>query len=103
MIHLDSFLFVTGPKTDTWLVKTVSLLIVCMGLTFLKASSAKHFSASVCVLAVSAASAFIFIDMYYPLRGIISKVYMIDGFVQLIFIISWIIIILKRPVVQQPF
>lgn len=32
MVHMPSFLWVTGPKSDLWLVDTVSLLISAIGL-----------------------------------------------------------------------
>ena len=35
LFHMDSFLKVTGPKTDLWLVKTVSVLLVAIGLSFI--------------------------------------------------------------------
>jgi hypothetical protein len=28
LFHIESFMAVTGPKTDVWLVKTVSVLII---------------------------------------------------------------------------
>lgn len=37
LIDIHSFMIVTGPKTDIWLVKTVSVLIVVISLSLLSA------------------------------------------------------------------
>ena len=40
LISMSSFLAVTGPKTDLWLVNTVGILVLCSGLViFLAAES----------------------------------------------------------------
>lgn len=35
LIDIDSFMRLTGPKTDIWLVKTVSVLLLAIGLGFI--------------------------------------------------------------------
>src|SRR4051812_30893344 len=41
IVHMPSFLFVSGPKTDLWLVKTVGILIVVIGSVLLAASTSQ--------------------------------------------------------------
>ena len=57
LINLESFEWVTGPKTDDWLVYTVGLLIVAIGLTlWVGARSARPDPAIVVLAAATAAS-----------------------------------------------
>ncbi|MFH5804425.1 hypothetical protein ACG2DA_10255, partial [Alienimonas sp. DA493] len=35
LVHIRSFEFVTGPKTDDWLVQTVGALVLAIGGTLL--------------------------------------------------------------------
>ncbi|HZW07268.1 MAG TPA: hypothetical protein VFF65_09095, partial [Phycisphaerales bacterium] len=37
IVHMPSFLAVTGPKTDLWLVRTVGVLVCIPGLMMLRA------------------------------------------------------------------
>lgn len=98
LLHVESFMAVTGPKTDVWLVKTVSALLVpiaiCLG-TF-------HFIRTelrpAVVLGSLTAIAFIGIDFYYSLTHVISDVYLADGFLQVVFLILWIRVIAKKEI-----
>ena len=86
LIHIGSFMAVTGEKTDIWLVKMVGCLSIAIGVTlfFGKNESQK-------ILAISTAVAFMGIDLYYSLAKIISPIYLLDAFVQLAFVV-WIIL-----------
>lgn len=103
LIHLSSFLFVTGPKTDIWLIKALSLLVVCIGIVLMKASTVRFPSTAINLLAILSALAFTLIDFYYPFTNIISKVYIVDGLIQFSFIITWAVLLIRRPVIQQRF
>lgn len=35
LVDIDSFMAVTAPKTDVWLVKTVSAVLLALGLTLI--------------------------------------------------------------------
>jgi hypothetical protein len=87
---IHSFMFVTGPKTDIWLVKTVSLILTVMGISFLIAVREKPVPASIMALSVLGALALLFVDVYYFMRGILRSVYLLDGLVQFIFILIWL-------------
>jgi hypothetical protein len=89
IIDISSFMLVTGPKTDVWLVKTVSLLLTVMGIVFLIAAREKSISASVKALSVLAAAVLLFVDVFYYLKGVIRSVYLADAVIQLVCIMIW--------------
>lgn len=97
VLDIDSFMLVTGPKTDIWLVKTVGLLSVSIGLTLL---FVKKYRIPPVLNALSAMS-FLVIDVYYALIDRISDIYLADAFVELIFLIGAITIFLRQPVDRQ--
>lgn len=93
VLDIDSFMFVTGPKTDIWLVKTVGLLSVSIGLTLLLV---KRYRIPPVLNALSAMS-FLVIDVYYALIDRISDIYLADAFVELIFLAGAITILVRQP------
>jgi hypothetical protein len=92
IIHIRSFMEVTGPKTDLWLVKTVGAIITAIAITMVSQLGKSEVSDEMIVLAISSAAAFAAIDFYYSLKGTISKVYMIDGVVQIALILFWLLL-----------
>lgn len=91
LVHIESFLYVTGPKIDIWLVKTVGILILPYSfLCFYVAAKMKKSSLialvnSTCCLGLA------IIDLYYYLKGVISWVYMVDFVLQFTFFTYWIL------------
>jgi len=86
VLHLRSFIIVTGDKTDVWLVHSVGLLSVALGITFLFAFIKRQITEAMFVLAISTALGFAVIDFYYAFTGVISPVYVFDGVIQVLFI-----------------
>jgi hypothetical protein len=89
LVHIKSFMEVTGYKTDVWLVKTVGALLIpvalCLGMhLFIKTD---HRPAI--LLGSLTAVAFICIDFYYALNDVISDIYLADGVLQIIFLLAW--------------
>jgi hypothetical protein len=68
--HLRSFLAVTGPKRDIWLVRTVGALAAAIGIPLLRGESR--------TLATTSALAFGAVDAGYVAVGRISPVYLCD-------------------------
>ena len=95
LLHIESFIMVTGPKHDIWLVKTVAAVLACVGLTFIVAAKQPQRSLPSAVLAITSAIALASIDFYYTSEKVIRWVYAIDGFLQLMFIFAWTIVLLK--------
>jgi len=88
-VHLESFLRATGPKTDIWLLKTVSVLLLpyCFLLLYLAIASKRSVIAIITVILCGLG--LMSIDVWYYLHKVISAVYLIDGFMQLLFVIFW--------------
>jgi hypothetical protein len=83
VIHLRSFEAVTGPKADDWLVHMVGLLAAVIGITLGAAVLSDQTRGTVAsTLAITSASAFAAIDLWYGLSGQISAIYLGDAAVQ---------------------
>ena len=68
MLHLRSFVWVTGPKTDYWLVLTVGAILFVIG-----------------VAAVAATCDIVFVS-----SGVISRIYLLDAAAELALVVGWI-------------
>src|SRR5688500_10141229 len=79
LIHIESFLAVTGPKTDLWLVYTVGLLIAVIGIVLVLAARAGRITTEVVVLAIAVTLALAGIDVVFVSRGVIPPVYLADA------------------------
>jgi hypothetical protein len=90
LLHLHSFEAVFGPKTDRWLVKTVSGILVVNGLTQLGTTSSMKSIAQARRLGVGTASVLAVIDLIYVPMGRISKMYLIDAAVEIGWITAWL-------------
>lgn len=88
MVHIESFMAVTGPKTDLWLVRMVALLTIVISIELL--AGIKNGQASQ-RLPIGAALSYLVIDSYYSLNGTISAVYLADAAVQLVFIVLLVV------------
>lgn len=96
LVHIGSFMAITGHKTDVWLVKTVGALLIPVAVTLYshRAIQGNHWHAV--ILGSLTALAFICIDFYYALNDVISDIYLADGMVELIFLTGWIYIARKK-------
>lgn len=83
VLHIASFEKLTGPKTDHWLVKTIGLLLVSVGVTLIMNP--------IFVLGVSFALSFFIIDIIYVWNKTISKIYLVDALIQFVLIVTYII------------
>ena len=77
-VSRSAFERVTGPKTEWWLVLTVSALVGAVGA-----------SLAVSVRGAGAAAGLGLIDVIYVSRGRISPVYLLDAAVQLPMAVAW--------------
>src|SRR5688500_5409338 len=80
---MRSFLRVTGPKTDLWLVRTVGLLILVIGATLALAGLRRHASLELAVLAIGGALALAAVDCVYVAAGRISRIDLLDAAVEI--------------------
>ncbi len=79
LISMKAFEMITGPKTDDWLVHMVGLLAATIGVTLRVGAREEKPSGTMVLLAVLSAASFTAIDVVYALRGVISKVYLLDA------------------------
>ena len=101
IVDIESFMFISGYKTDLWLVKTVSVLLLAMSICLLINTSSNRANLPVIILALLVAIGMAYVDFYYSLNNTISKIYMADGFVEILFIISWLMILIKNPAFKR--
>lgn len=96
LVHMESFLKVTGDKTDLWLVKTVAALLLPIAICLYTHLFIRADHRPAVVLGSLIALAFICIDFYYALTDVISDVYLADGVVEAVFLALWIYIALSK-------
>ncbi|HXR84668.1 MAG TPA: hypothetical protein VN722_10185 [Hanamia sp.] len=95
LFDIQSFMQLTGPKTDVWLVKTVSLLLLAISFSFIANLFTKTHPLPVAILAIACCLFLAAIDFYYSTKKIISFIYAIDGIIEIILLSFWIVIIFK--------
>src|SRR3954471_24002567 len=84
VVHIGSFMALTGRKRDTWLVKAVGAVLAVLGARYLSETRrgeerrrATELTAASVALTLAAA------DAWYVARGRISPIYLADAAVQL--------------------
>lgn len=92
LAHIDSFVAVTGPKQDIWLVQTVGALVIAIALALLVAASTRTFTAAIRSLGAASAAAFLLVDVTFYLHGVIAAVYLVDAAVELALLVGWVVV-----------
>lgn len=87
---MRTFLLVTGPKVDLWLVKTVGALVAVIGAVIGLAGIRRQRSPEVAILAIGSAATLTGIDVYYAAKRRISRVYLLDAVGETILILAWL-------------
>lgn len=90
ILSIRTFQMVTGPKTDLWLVKTVGALIAVIGLFLTAAGLHDRVTSEIVWLAAGSAAALMIVDVNYFLKGVISKIYLLDAVVESVLIVLWV-------------
>ncbi len=90
LLHMPSFLKVTGPKTDLWLVKTVGVLIAVIGTVLGMGGVRRSVSREMALLGAGSAASLAAVDLIYVARRRISLVYLLDVLPELGLIMGWI-------------
>lgn len=93
VVHIESFIAVTGPKTDIWLVRTVGMLVFFIGAGLLTAGIKKQISSPLIIIAMGAALGFILVDIIYVSQNVISPIYLLDALFELILLICWTMVL----------
>ncbi len=95
LLSMGTFLKVTGPKTDLWLVKTVGLLLAIIGATLIVAQVNAEINTPIAVLAIGSALSLAIIEFVYVAKRVISPIYLADAILELILIVWWLVSILS--------
>jgi hypothetical protein len=96
LVDIRSFQKVTGPKTDTWLVKTVSVLVIVIGGVISAAGRRGKITPEIVALAVGTNAGLTAIDLVYVAKRRISPIYLLDAIVELALIAAWWIAIRNK-------
>ena len=89
ILHIESFMAVTGPKNDIWLVQTVGVMIIAVGLSLFAAAWTKSYQLPIMILGLSAALGLMLVDVVFYLKGDISAIYLADAFAELLLVLAW--------------
>lgn len=101
ILHMPSFLALTGPKVDLWLVETVGILVLVIGLGLLTAARRNQITFPLSIIAAGSAFGLICIDVIYVWQDTISAVYLLDAVLEIILLIAWIIYIFKSKLWER--
>jgi hypothetical protein len=93
---VKTFLLVTGPKTDLWLVKTVGIVLATIGATLVICKLNAQVNSPVIFLAIGSALSLTVVEVIYVAKRVISPIYLGDALVELVLIGWWVWIILFR-------
>lgn len=89
-LHLKSFVWVTGPKQDYWLLYTVAVLITVIGAVLLAAGLRRQVTAEIKWLGIGGAAGLAGIDIFYALNDVIRDIYLLDAAGEGILILLWL-------------
>jgi hypothetical protein len=93
-VSMRSFEWVTGPKTDHWLVYTVGLLLAVIGAGIATAIRLGETGAAIAVVAIGAALALAAIEVVHVSMHVIGTIYLLDAAVEiaLAFALAWTLV-----------
>lgn len=89
LVHMASFVALTGPKVDLWLVKTVGILIVVVGAVLLLGARRRTIGPELTLLAVGCAGSLAAVDLVYALSDRIWDVYLLDAVAEIALVALW--------------
>jgi hypothetical protein len=94
ILSMSTFLKVTGPKTDLWLVKTVGIILAIIGAVLVIAQVNAEINTSLIVLALGSALGLAMVEFIYVAKKVIPPIYLGDAFAELMLIVWWVISII---------
>ncbi|WP_330342187.1 hypothetical protein [Streptomyces sp. NBC_00557] len=90
LVHLRSFEWVFGRKTDDWLQMTSGGLLVSAGLAQLTAAPAPQGRAHARCIGLGTAMTLLAVDLVYVPKGRIRPTYLLDAAMQIGWIAAWL-------------
>ena len=91
LVSMSTFVAVTGPKVDLWLVRTVGILILVVGATLLLGARRGRIGPELVFLAVGCAVGLAGIDLVYALADRIWDVYLLDAAAEIALALAWLV------------
>lgn len=95
LFHIESFMAVTGPKVDVWLVKTVCVLLIAISVPLFAFLREKRILLPAVLLGFFTALGLAAIDVYYTAIDRIRWVYLLDAGAELLICLLWVIIYIR--------
>lgn len=89
LVHMRSFLAVTGPKRDLWLVQTVGVLVAVIGGTLVRAAARGETTPAIQLLATGSATGLAAIDVVHVVRRRIQPIYLADALAEVALLAVW--------------
>jgi hypothetical protein len=89
ILDIQSFLWITGPKSDLWLVRTLGLLIAAVGFALVRAARENQLIHAICIFGSLTAFALAVSDLFYVALGSISRIYLWDAGIQIGLVLMW--------------
>lgn len=101
LVDIDSFMAVTGPKEDVWLVRTVGFLVISTGIGLVIGVIRQEITLSLVIIALSNALFLAGIDVFYATNDVIWDVYLLDALFELAVVVGWTFVLMQKPSVFQ--
>jgi hypothetical protein len=92
LLDMNSFMEISGPKNDKWLVKTVSVVLLAVSNAILAAVYLQNISVPVIILSISCCIGLLVIDIYYVRMKVILRVYLADATIEFFLLTGWVFI-----------
>jgi hypothetical protein len=89
LLSMGTFLAVTGPKTDLWLVRTVGVLVLVIGGVLLVAARRRAVTDEVALLGAASALAFACIDVVFVSTRDVGPIYLLDAVLEILLVAGW--------------
>jgi hypothetical protein len=102
LVSIGTFMMVTGPKVDLWLVKTVGLLIAVIALTILMAARRGRIGPEVRFLAAGSAAALAAVDLVYAMADRIWDIYLLDAVAEIGLVVLWLVLSARSRRTSSP-
>lgn len=89
LIHVQSFMQVTGYKTDIWLVKTVSVLVLAISFYLFMNLKASRQDPAFYALVLPCTFGIAAVEIFYVVSRVISLIYILDAAIQFFFFLCY--------------
>ena len=102
LLSMQSFLWISGQKTDQWLVVTVGLLLAVIGAVLSISGIRNNDQAEFALLGIGTAASLAAIDIYFSIKGTISAVYLLDAVIESGFVFLWVSASIRQSKNERP-